>query len=58
MEMKQEMVVARSRYLAHKQCPWACRIIQVDNGGDPDPRSRLWECFESAQDYKVWAAQK
>lgn len=48
--MRQYFSLAKSKYLAKKDCDFAPAIIATVCGG--------YLCFESANDYKTWLNQK
>ena len=47
--MRQEMIICKSRSTAVRRAPWAAVIAKVEGG---------WLAFESADDYRIWRAQK
>lgn len=47
--MRTKFVETESRYLAKKECPWACKITKVICG---------YMCFESKSGYLIWKNQK
>jgi len=56
--MRIQSVEAKSKYLAKKKCEFSPDIItEVNNGGNPN-RDKLWKCFESKDDYRLWKNQK
>ena len=47
--MKKIFIDAKTKNQARKICPWACKIVKAEGG--------YW-CFESADDWHIWKAQK
>ena len=47
--MKKEFIETKSRYIAKRKCPWACKVVKVVGG---------FMAFESWDDYGVWRNQK
>ena len=46
--MRKLFVMAKSRYLAKKWCPWGAVFAKVEGG---------FIVFESADDYEIWKKQ-
>jgi hypothetical protein len=47
--MRVQTIIGKSRFIATKACPWACKVIKVYGG---------FMCFESWTDYEIWLNQK
>lgn len=47
--MRQKFIQTNKKTDAIKECPWACKVIKVQDG---------YMCFESPDDYKIWKNQK
>lgn len=47
--MRKEMVDAKTAKQARKLAPWAAEVIKVEGG---------YMAFESAEDARIWRAQK
>ena len=46
--MKKKFIMAKSRHLAKKWCPWSVKIVKCEGG---------FIVFESVDDYKTWKKQ-
>lgn len=46
--MRQEFIEAETRHQAQERAPWACIIVDGEDG---------FLAFESVDDYKIWVTQ-